>query len=89
MDWTGFAEVLGYLLGILVVTVVAGIYFAPVRFIIKLVLNSLVGGGALFIINKMFSHWGFFVGINPATCLVTGLLGVPGIVLLVILKLIF
>ena len=43
----------------------------------------------MFLIYFVGSFWGFHVGVNPVTALVVGLLGVPGVLLLIALRLLF
>ena len=48
-----------------------------------------IGGGVLLLINFIGGFWGFRLGVNPITALVVGLLGVPGVLLLIALRLLF
>ncbi|NPV93119.1 MAG: pro-sigmaK processing inhibitor BofA [Firmicutes bacterium] len=61
----------------------------PVRWALKLLVNSLVGLGVLMVINYIGSPWDFTLPINIFTVLTAGILGLPGIVLLIAIKLIF
>lgn len=82
-----FVGLIGFLLGILIVGVSLRVIFVPVKCVIKVVFNSILGAVALLIIN-LFSHkTGLFIGINPINSLILGLLGVPGLVMLIIFKL--
>lgn len=54
----------------------------------KVLCNSIFGMLALLIANLITSPFGFFIGINAATCLVCGFLGLPGFIMLFLLKLI-
>ena len=60
----------------------------PLKWLLRLVGNVLLGGVAIFIINAIGSGLGFCIGINPLTMAVVGILGIPGAALLIILKLI-
>lgn len=60
----------------------------PIKTILKLILNSVLGGILIFIINLVGSLFQFHVGLNIVTSLFVGILGIPGAILLVILKLI-
>ena len=53
----------------------------------KLIVNSVLGGLLIFIINLIGSAWGFHIGLNVVTAVLVGLLGIPGAILLIILKL--
>ena len=63
------------------------IFILPIKSIIKLVLNSILGGLIIYIINLVGAAFSFHIGLNYITAIAVGILGVPGAVLLVILKL--
>jgi len=67
-----------YIIGILLVL--------PIKIIVKLVLNGIVGAIALFVINIFGNFFGLTIGINPVTALIAGFLGIPGIILLLFLQ---
>ncbi|MCR6547042.1 pro-sigmaK processing inhibitor BofA family protein [Dehalobacterium formicoaceticum] len=58
----------------------------PVRLIFKILVNGLMGFLILWLINIFAEPWGFFLPINTVTVLVAGFLGIPGIILLSLLK---
>lgn len=64
------------------------IFILPLKSILKLILNSILGGVLIYIINLIGGLFAFHIGINVVTSLTVGLLGIPGAILLVILKLI-
>ena len=59
---------------------------APFRKIIKLLLNALMGFVMLYAVNFFGAFIGIELDVNLISALVAGFLGVPGIVLLVVLK---
>ncbi|MDD7022920.1 MAG: pro-sigmaK processing inhibitor BofA family protein [Aeromonadales bacterium] len=63
------------------------IFIVPIKKILKLVLNSIIGGIVIFLINLIGSNFGFHIGLNFFTSILVGLLGLPGVVILIILKL--
>ena len=77
--YDGFLAVVGYILGILVVLVISGVFLKPIRFVMKLVLNSLCGIVIVLGINLVGARWGVHIGINPFTAIALGIMGVPGI----------
>lgn len=86
MELELFSKFLGYILGLLIIFTVCKIFFKPLKVIFKFFFSSFLGLVLLFIINS-FSHiTGFYIGINPITALILGLLGVPGIIVIAILK---
>ncbi len=58
----------------------------PIKNILKLVGNSVIGGILIFIVNSIGGFWGFHIGLNIGTAIITGILGIPGVILLVFLK---
>lgn len=54
----------------------------------KLVLNSILGGVLIIIINTIGANFGFHIGLNIITSIFVGILGLPGAGLLVILQII-
>jgi len=73
-----FAIGLVYLLGTLLVM--------PIKIIVKLILNGIIGTVLLLVINIFSPYLGFSIAINPITALVAGFLGIPGVVLLIFLQ---
>ena len=73
---------------ILAVWLLIKILSLPVRFIIKLLINALVGFVSLLIVNFFGGLLGFSLEIDLINCLVCGVFGIPGIIVLVILSLI-
>ena len=72
----------------LAILIIGKILLFPIKKIIKLVFNTIIGGAIIYIINLIGASFGFHIGLNIVTSLVVGILGIPGAILLVILKLI-
>lgn len=53
----------------------------------KLILNSLLGALMIFIMNIVGRFFGFHIGINLVTTIFVGVLGIPGAVVVVFIKL--
>lgn len=62
------------------------IFILPIKSILKLVLNSILGGLIIYIINVIGGLFAFHIGLNYITAILVGILGIPGAMLLVILK---
>lgn len=79
-------------LGLLCAFVLLGViqlFSAPLRLALKVLLNTLLGFAALFLLNLASGLTGFALGMNLFNALTIGVLGVPGLALLVLLKLVF
>ena len=63
------------------------IFIVPIKWILRLVFNSILGVILIWIINLIGTAWNFHIGINIYTSLLVGILGIPGAVVLVVLKL--
>lgn len=64
------------------------IFILPIKSILKLVLNSCIGALMIYLINLVGGIFNFHIGLNYITAIFTGILGVPGVILLVILRVI-
>lgn len=78
--------VVAWIAGILIVLLLGKVMMLPLKLILKLVLNGVLGGIAIFFINLLGNLIGFTIPLNLFSALVAGILGLPGIILLVILK---
>lgn len=78
-----------YVLGLILALLIARIMSKPLKFMLRIVFNTLIGGVILILINTIGAEWGILMGVNPVTAAITGILGVPGIILLFVLKYIF
>ena len=65
------------------------LFAAPLKLALKLILNTLLGFLALFLLGLTAPLTGFSLGLNLFNALVIGILGVPGLVLLVLLQTVF
>lgn len=80
-------NLLTYLACICFIFIFGRIFILPLKKIFKLVINSILGGITIFLINLVGGTFGFHIGLNFFTSVVIGLLGLPGSVCLVVVKL--
>jgi inhibitor of the pro-sigma K processing machinery len=78
--------IFAYIFGIIIVYVVARLLFVPIKIVLRLIYNALIGGAAIWIINFIGNYLGFHIGLNPVTALVVGVLGIPGAALLFLIQ---
>lgn len=78
--------ILAYAVGLILLYVIGWVLLVPLKWIIKLIWNGILGGIMLFVINLIGGIWGIHLVINPLSAIVVGLLGVPGVILLLLLK---
>lgn len=90
MGWLNldFNVIVSFLACIIFIFIFGKIFILPIKSILKLIFNSILGGTLIFLINIIGTSWNFHVGLNILTSVIIGLLGIPGALLLVILKII-
>ena len=59
---------------------------APIKWLGKLIIHAILGYVALFVFNFVGAWVGISIGLNWINAAVTGVLGVPGVVLLLLIK---
>lgn len=79
--------VIAYIVGVLLLYVLARLLLLPIRILLRLIYNALLGAALLALANWIGgSVGGLYLPINPVTALVAGFLGLPGVVLLIVLQ---
>ena len=79
-------------IGILLLFVVGAVlrlFKTPLRLAMQVLLNTLLGFGALFLLNLTEAVTGISLGVNLLNALVIGILGVPGLGLLLLVQWLF
>lgn len=76
--------ILAYALGLLALYAFGWLLLVPSKFLYRLLLNGLAGGLLLLVLNFFRDSIGFALGMNPITALIAGLLGVPGVALILL-----
>ena len=66
---------------------IGSVFALPVKKVLKLVFNSILGGGLIYVINIIGSSFGFHIGLNLVTSIAIGILGIPGVIALILIKL--
>ncbi len=80
--------IIAFIVGLLIIITICRFFKNPVKWMIKLGLNGILGGIMLYVINSVGSVIGFHIELNIINSLVAGVLGFPGVILLVLIKLI-
>jgi inhibitor of the pro-sigma K processing machinery len=77
---------LTYVGAILLVFLLGKIFLWPLKLVLKLVVSSIIGGALILLINLAAGFFGLLlIPLNLLTALVVGVLGIPGVLLLLIL----
>ncbi len=78
---------LTYAGAIILIFLIGKIFLWPIKLVLKLALNSVIGGAAILMINVLAVGFGIFIPLNILNALIVGVLGLPGAVLLLIFTL--
>ena len=83
-----FNVVIAYVVGLLLLFVIGWLLITPLKLLLKFLLNGVIGGLMLWVLNLVGGYIGISVVINPVTALIAGFLGVPGVILILLLQVI-
>ena len=81
-------NILAFLFGLVLLYIVGMLLVIPLKVIFKLIINGIIGGIILFLFNLVGGLFGLGIAINPLNAIIVGVLGVPGVILLLILQVI-
>ncbi len=76
-----------YIGAILLLFIFGRIFLWPLKIILKLVLNSVIGAAAIMLVNLVGSAIGLMIPLNIINACIVGILGLPGAIMLIILTL--
>lgn len=79
--------ILAYSAGIMLIFMISWIFVKPLKYLGRLLLNSLLGALVLIIFNYFGQYTGVYIGVNEVTALLLGMLGIPGFIAILIVKL--
>lgn len=83
-----FNNMITFLACIIFIFIFGKLFIWPLKNILKLIINSILGGLFIYVINIIGMNFGFHIGLNLITSIIIGLLGLPGALLLITLKII-
>lgn len=84
----GFSTIIYYGIGLFLLYIIGMILVWPLKKILKLIGNGILGGIILLLFNFIGKFFGLVIVINPLNAIIVGFLGVPGVILLLILQII-
>lgn len=79
--------IMAYSAGIMLIFMISWLFVKPLKFLGRLILNSLLGALFLIVFNYFGQLTGVYIGVNELTALIIGLLGIPGFIAVLVLKL--
>jgi len=77
------------LAGVLLIFCLFKLFKAPIKLLLKLIINTVLAFIFLFVFNFLGAFIGVTLGLNLVNALIIGVLGMPGLGLLLILNWIF
>lgn len=80
------ALIIAYIVGFILIYVLCRVFIKPIKWLFKLTISCAVGCLIMGIINYMFGSVGNIFSINPMTAMISGVLGIPGIVATFVLQ---
>lgn len=81
-----YSVIFAYIMALGLLFLLGWILFIPIKIFFKFLFNTIIGGILLYILNVFGSFVGIGIALNPVTAIVAGLLGIPGIILMLLLK---
>lgn len=79
-------NIMAYIVGLLILYLLGILLVIPLKLLTKLLINGLIGGLVLFLFNLLGGFFGLSIVINPLNSVIVGVLGVPGVILLLLLQ---
>lgn len=79
-------EYLVFIGAVVAVFIILKILAWPIKKIVKMIINIVIGGLLLILVNYVGVNFGFTIPVNWITALVVGILGIPGLIILAILQ---
>ena len=83
------SDIIMLMIGVCVVLIIYLLFTNPIKTLARIALGSAAGTVGMVAVNSFLAPLGVFVGINPLTVLIVGVLGLPGFATLYITSLLF
>lgn len=82
VDTLDVSKLTAYVLGLGILYVLVRTFVAPIRVVTGAAYHLALGGAMLAVANLVGAFVGFHLALNPASALLAGYLGIPGVLLL-------
>ncbi|NLC88038.1 MAG: SigmaK-factor processing regulatory BofA [Clostridiaceae bacterium] len=70
-------SIIVYLACIIFLFLIGKFFIFPIKVILKIIGNSIIGAIIILVVNLIGSIWNFHIGLNIITAIVVGILGIP------------
>lgn len=77
-----------YLAGIFLLYLICRLFLKPIKWLLRLLLSCLAGGAGILLSNWILGMIGWHLAVNPLTCMIAGVLGIPGMILTYVMTMI-
>lgn len=77
---------MSFAVGLAILYIIAKLLTLPLKIILRLLVNGLIGGVLLLILNFIGSFFGFALDITPLSALVAGVFGLPAVIVLILIQ---
>ena len=74
-----------YILGLFLLYLCCWLFLKPLKWLFRLLLSCVLGAAALAVFNLVAGLAGWHLALNPLTAMITGVLGAPGMILMLFL----
>jgi len=81
-----YSVILAYAAGILFLFLIGKLLYIPGKILLKLLYNALLGAIVIIVVNLVGGLFSFHIALNIVSAFIVGLMGVPGLILIVALK---
>lgn len=79
--------ILPFIGALIVLYLILKVLSLPIKLIVKLLANGLIGGVIIFVINLIGSSFNFALPLEWWSAILVGILGIPGAIILVLIQL--
>lgn len=75
-----------FVIALFLLLIFGKILLLPLKIIFELIINGVVGGIVLLLSNALIGSSGYYIDVNPLSTLIVGIFGVPGYIVLLLLR---
>ena len=73
-----------FVIGIFLLYLCCWFFIKPLKWLFRLFLSCLLGAAAIWVFDLIGGGLGWHLALNPLTALITGVLGLPGMVMMLV-----
>ncbi|NMD42184.1 MAG: pro-sigmaK processing inhibitor BofA [Firmicutes bacterium] len=85
-DWVDWNLAAAIIFGLFILYFILRAFFKPLKIVFRVLLWTIAGGLAIFLYNLVGVGWGLAVGLNLISAFIVGMMGLPGLGALIVLK---